>query len=211
MHAAEGEQQKQLLGECLFPLISQVQPAFAGKIMSMLLEMDNGELHNLLVSPEALNAKIVEAVSALEMHESGMKDVAPEPAVVWIPSGKFGDRRCRDGGACHNAKCGFAHPSDWVHYHGEYLGYVTSPWLDWSGPTAEDAWQGGEYGGGELNEEESAWLEHQIQQQMALHDDEQLDEQLEQHMALNEEQQLDEEESAWLEQQIDGAPRGGAA
>jgi hypothetical protein len=195
MHAAEGEQQKQLLGECLFPLISQVQPAFAGKIMSMLLEMDNGELHNLLVSPEALNAKIVEAVSALEMHESGMKDVAPEPAVVWIPSGKFGDRRCRDGGACHNAKCGFAHPSDWVHYHGEYLGYVTSPWLDWSGPTAEDAWQGGEYGGGELNEEESAWLEHQIQQQMALHDDE----------------LLDEEESAWLEQQIDGAPRGGAA
>jgi hypothetical protein len=83
--------------------------------------------------------------------------------------------------------------------------------LDWSGPTAEDAWQGGEYGGGELNEEESAWLEHQIQQQMALHDDEQLDEQLEQQMALNEEQQLDEEESAWLEQQIDGAPRGGAA
>jgi hypothetical protein len=98
-----------------------------------------------------------------------------------------------------------------VHYHGEYLGYVTSPWLDWSGPTAEDALQGGEYGGGELNEEESAWLEHQIQQQMALHDDEQLDEQLEQQMALNEEQQLDEEESAWLEQQIDGAPRGGAA
>jgi hypothetical protein len=66
--AAAPEQQKQLLGECLFPLISQVQPAFAGKITGMLLEMDNGELHNLLVSPEALNAKIVEAVSALEMH-----------------------------------------------------------------------------------------------------------------------------------------------
>jgi len=66
--AAPPEQQKQLLGERLFPLISQVQPASAGKITGMLLEMDNGELLNLLVSPEALNAKITEAVSALEMH-----------------------------------------------------------------------------------------------------------------------------------------------
>jgi serine/threonine protein kinase len=75
--AAPPEQQKQLLGERLFPLISQVQPAFAGKITGMLLEMDNGELHNLLVSPEALNAKIVEAVSALEMH-AAEGDVNPE-------------------------------------------------------------------------------------------------------------------------------------
>ena len=140
----------------------------------------------------------------------------PEPAVVWIPSGKFGNRRCREGGACHNAQCGFAHPSDWVHFHGEYLGYVTSPWLGWSGPTAEDAWQaeqmawpmggpmgpghgpgmgtaegagGGEDGGGELNEEESAWLEHQLEQQMALHEEEELDE---------EEQKVHEEEGLAL-------------
>jgi len=66
--AAPPEQQKQLLGERLFPLISQVQPASAGKITGMLLEMDNGDLHHLLVSPEALVAKIMEAVSALEMH-----------------------------------------------------------------------------------------------------------------------------------------------
>ncbi|KOO33933.1 polyadenylate-binding protein 4 isoform 3 [Chrysochromulina tobinii] len=66
--AAPPEQQKQLLGERLFPLISQVQPASAGKITGMLLEMDNGELLNLLESPEALNAKIMEAVSVLEMH-----------------------------------------------------------------------------------------------------------------------------------------------
>ena len=66
--AAPPEQQKQLLGERLYPLISQVQPSNAGKITGMLLEMDNGELLNLLESPEALNAKIVEAVSVLDMH-----------------------------------------------------------------------------------------------------------------------------------------------
>jgi polyadenylate-binding protein len=73
----DGEQQKQVLGECLFPLISQVQPAFAGKITGMLLEMDNGELLYLLESPEALKAKIMEAVSVLEMH-AAEGDVNPE-------------------------------------------------------------------------------------------------------------------------------------
>uniref|UniRef100_A0A7S2MK25 C3H1-type domain-containing protein n=1 Tax=Haptolina brevifila TaxID=156173 RepID=A0A7S2MK25_9EUKA len=33
----------------------------------------------------------------------------------WVSCGKFGDRRCRDGFTCANAKCGFAHPSDWAH------------------------------------------------------------------------------------------------
>jgi polyadenylate-binding protein len=75
--AAAPDQQKQLLGERLFPLISQVQPAFSGKITGMLLEMDDGELLNLLESPEALIAKIVEAVSALEMH-AAEGDVNPE-------------------------------------------------------------------------------------------------------------------------------------
>ena len=96
----------------------------------------------------------------------------PEPAVVWIPSGQFGDRRCRDGGACHNAQCGFAHPSDWVHFQirvhfeGEYPGCVTSPGLDGSGSSAEDAWQAeqmawpmglglGAADDGELDEEET--------------------------------------------------------
>jgi len=66
--AAPPEQQKQLLGERLFPLISAVEPQLAGKITGMLLEMDNGELLNLLESPEALNAKIMEAISVLQMH-----------------------------------------------------------------------------------------------------------------------------------------------
>ena len=40
-------QQKQLLGEALFPKIQVMQPELAGKITGMLLEMDNSELVNL--------------------------------------------------------------------------------------------------------------------------------------------------------------------
>lgn len=68
--AAPPEQQKQLLGERLFPLIHNVEPQLAGKITGMLLEMDNGELLNLLESPDALNAKIMEAISVLQMHSA---------------------------------------------------------------------------------------------------------------------------------------------
>jgi len=66
--AAPPEQQKQLLGERLFPLIQNIEPQLAGKITGMLLEMDNGELLNLLESPDALNAKVMEAMSVLQMH-----------------------------------------------------------------------------------------------------------------------------------------------
>uniref|UniRef100_A0A7S3T059 Polyadenylate-binding protein n=2 Tax=Choreotrichia TaxID=141411 RepID=A0A7S3T059_9SPIT len=73
--AAPPEQQKQLLGERLFPLIQAQEPAMAGKITGMLLEMDNGELLNLLESPDALNAKIMEALSVLQLHsETAGKD-----------------------------------------------------------------------------------------------------------------------------------------
>jgi polyadenylate-binding protein len=41
------QQQKQLLGEALFPKIQVMQPELAGKITGMLLEMDNSELVNL--------------------------------------------------------------------------------------------------------------------------------------------------------------------
>jgi len=72
--AAPPKQQKQLLGERLFPLIQNIEPQLAGKITGMLLEMDNGELLNLLESPDALNAKIMEAISVLQMHAEGNKE-----------------------------------------------------------------------------------------------------------------------------------------
>nr|XP_025635032.1 polyadenylate-binding protein 7-like isoform X4 [Arachis hypogaea]XP_025663823.1 polyadenylate-binding protein 7-like isoform X4 [Arachis hypogaea] len=60
------EQQKQILGERLFPLIKKLKPNLASKITGMLLEMDNAELLLLLESPESLSAKVEEAVQVLK-------------------------------------------------------------------------------------------------------------------------------------------------
>ena len=55
---ATPQEQKQMLGERLFPLIQQMQPDLAGKITGMLLEIDNTELLHMLESRESLKAKV---------------------------------------------------------------------------------------------------------------------------------------------------------
>ncbi|KAG0342769.1 Protein phosphatase PP2A regulatory subunit B [Podila humilis] len=68
--AADSDQQKQMVGEHLYPKIAARQPEYAGKITGMLLEMDNGELLHLLEDNEALDAKVEEAVQVLKAHEA---------------------------------------------------------------------------------------------------------------------------------------------
>jgi polyadenylate-binding protein len=63
---AAPEMQKQILGERLFPLVMKDQPALAGKITGMLLEMDVSDILPLLDSPQELNAKIQEALDVLQ-------------------------------------------------------------------------------------------------------------------------------------------------
>ncbi|XP_029690055.1 embryonic polyadenylate-binding protein-like isoform X2 [Takifugu rubripes] len=60
--------QKQLLGERLYPLISTLHPNLAGKITGMLLEIDNSELLHMLETPESLHSKVDEAIAVLQAH-----------------------------------------------------------------------------------------------------------------------------------------------
>lgn len=68
--AAPPQEQKQLLGERLFPLIHQMHQDMAGKITGMLLEIDNAELLHMLESRESLRSKVDEAVAVLQAHRS---------------------------------------------------------------------------------------------------------------------------------------------
>ena len=68
--AAPPGMQKQMLGEKLFPKISEKQKNLAGKITGMMLEMDNSEILMLLESDSQMNAKIEEAVRVLESRQA---------------------------------------------------------------------------------------------------------------------------------------------
>ncbi|KAM6453711.1 polyadenylate-binding protein 1-like isoform 3-T6 [Liasis olivaceus] len=67
--AAPPQEQKQILGERLYPLIHARHPSLAGKITGMLLEIDNSDLLLMLESPESLQSKIEEAVAVLQAHQ----------------------------------------------------------------------------------------------------------------------------------------------
>ncbi|KAF5736171.1 hypothetical protein HS088_TW14G00307 [Tripterygium wilfordii] len=62
---ATPEQQRTLLGENLYPLVDQLEHDNAAKVTGMILEMDQTEVLHLLESPEALKAKVAEAMDVL--------------------------------------------------------------------------------------------------------------------------------------------------
>jgi len=67
---ASQTEQKQMIGERLFPLVQEYQPTMAGKITGMLLEIDNTELLHMLEQRELLGAKVDEAVQVLQAHQA---------------------------------------------------------------------------------------------------------------------------------------------
>jgi len=77
------QQQKQMLGEVIFPKIAAIQPELAGKITGMLLEMDNTELVNLIEDDGALRAKVEEAMAVYDEYvkaQAGSSEVDGEQA-----------------------------------------------------------------------------------------------------------------------------------
>lgn len=67
---ASPSEQKQMIGERLFPKVQEHQPTMAGKITGMLLEIDNSELLHMLENVELLKSKVVEAVQVLQAHQA---------------------------------------------------------------------------------------------------------------------------------------------
>lgn len=87
--AAPPQQQKQILGEKLYPIIEKhpaVLPEQAGKITGMLLDMDVSELLNLYQTPDALHQKVIEAINVLAHH--GMATPVDPATGKQIPVGE---------------------------------------------------------------------------------------------------------------------------
>ena len=84
MATASQSEQKQMIGERLFPLVQEHQPHLAGKITGMLLEIDNSELLNMLESRDLLSAKVDEAVQVLQVHQAKEAAATAAAGVVAI-------------------------------------------------------------------------------------------------------------------------------
>jgi len=69
--AAPPQEQKQILGEHLYPLISQLcKEDMVGKITGMMLEMENSELLVLLDNPDMLQERVQEASNVLQTSKA---------------------------------------------------------------------------------------------------------------------------------------------
>ncbi|BBN18032.1 polyadenylate-binding protein [Marchantia polymorpha subsp. ruderalis] len=78
--SAPPEQQRAMLGEQLYPLVDALEHDHAGKVTGMLLEMDQTEVLHLIESPEALKAKVAEAMEVLRMAQQAASTPADQLA-----------------------------------------------------------------------------------------------------------------------------------
>lgn len=60
---------KEQLGEYLYPLVEGKNPAYAAKITGMLLEMEIKQIHNIIMDPNQLDKWIGEAMRVLTKTE----------------------------------------------------------------------------------------------------------------------------------------------
>lgn len=67
------QEQKQMLGERIFPLVKAMYPEEAGKVTGMLLEMDNSELLMMMDDNALLQSKVAEAVQVLRANKEAAK------------------------------------------------------------------------------------------------------------------------------------------
>ncbi|KAG8628517.1 hypothetical protein KVT40_004390 [Elsinoe batatas] len=80
LNSAPPQQQKQMLGEILYPKIHEQQPELAGKITGMLLEMENQELITLTSDDNALRNKVDEALNVYNEYLKSRSDGDSAPA-----------------------------------------------------------------------------------------------------------------------------------
>jgi len=64
------QEQKQMLGERLYPMVRDYSPNLCGKITGMLLEMDNSDLLHMLDDKMSLREKMDEALAVLQAHQA---------------------------------------------------------------------------------------------------------------------------------------------
>jgi polyadenylate-binding protein len=60
---------KELLGEYLYPLVEERAPQLAAKITGMLLEMEVKHIHNIILDSNQLNKWVTKALSILNKVE----------------------------------------------------------------------------------------------------------------------------------------------
>uniref|UniRef100_A0A8C8JRZ6 Polyadenylate-binding protein n=1 Tax=Oncorhynchus tshawytscha TaxID=74940 RepID=A0A8C8JRZ6_ONCTS len=101
--AAPLMEQKQLLGERLYPLIHGFHPNLAGKITGMLLEIDNSELLHMLESPESLHSKVRKASIPSVLSDKLLHAKRKPLMIVWsflekVKTNKKIVKFCKGGG-----------------------------------------------------------------------------------------------------------------